>query len=75
MLAPPFPMMFLWNCLKMGTESEKLFSIYERIKVAVTSKVEEQKKKCNYKDGEPHQFGNDFLEKLGTFLHLILRPS
>lgn len=28
----------------MGTESEKLFSIYERIKVAVTSKVEEQKK-------------------------------
>lgn len=27
MLAPPLPMMFLWNCLKMGTESEKLFSI------------------------------------------------
>lgn len=26
MLAPPFPMMFLWNCLKMGTEIEKLFS-------------------------------------------------
>lgn len=22
MLAPPFPMMFLWNCLKIGTEIE-----------------------------------------------------
>lgn len=26
MLDPPFPIMFLWNCLKMGTETEKLFS-------------------------------------------------
>lgn len=26
MFDPPFPMMFLWNCLKMGTETEKLFS-------------------------------------------------
>lgn len=30
MLAPPLPMMFLWNCLKMGTDREKLFSICKR---------------------------------------------
>lgn len=29
MLAPPLPMMFLWNCLKMGTDREKLFSIWK----------------------------------------------
>lgn len=38
MLAPPFPIMFLWNCLKMGTDREKLFSIYERSKAAVRSR-------------------------------------
>lgn len=30
MLAPPFPMMFLWNCLKIGTGMEKLFSIWPK---------------------------------------------
>lgn len=26
MFDPPFPIMFLWNCLKIGTETEWLFS-------------------------------------------------
>lgn len=25
--------------------------------------------------GGSYQVGNDFLEELGTFLHLVLRPS
>ena len=25
--------------------------------------------------GESYQVSNDFLEELGTFLHLVLRPS
>lgn len=40
MLAPPLPIMFLWNCLKMGTESEKLFSICKRKTAAVKSSAE-----------------------------------
>lgn len=27
---PPFPIMFLWNCLKIGTETEKLFSTWRK---------------------------------------------
>lgn len=37
MFDPPFPMMFLWNCLKMGTETEKLFSTWEKQQLKVNT--------------------------------------
>lgn len=61
----------------MGTDSEKLFSICEREKAAVKSRVKRQRQRD--KDGKPqirsYQISNDFLKELGTFLHLILRAS
>lgn len=61
----------------MGTDSEKLFSIYKRNKkhaaVGSTTKCE---RRVNVREsGGSYQVSNDFLEELGTFLHLILWPS
>lgn len=62
----------------MGTESEKLFSIYKRKTAAVKSSAErcrgDQEAMIEITEGL-YQVSNDFLEELGAFLHLVLRPS
>lgn len=58
----------------MGTDSEKLFSIYEREKTAVKSRVKRQRQTKTINLGS-YQVSNYFLKELGTFLHLVLRPS
>lgn len=60
----------------MGTESEKLFSICERKKTAVKRSVraEGQGEARPQKTGS-YQVSNDFLEKLGAFLHLVFWTS
>lgn len=64
-------MMFLWNCLKMGTEMEKLFSIYRRENPAVS--VSRWKAGKDTEGVELYQVRDDLLQELGTFLHLVLR--
>lgn len=61
----------------MGTESEKLFSIYKKKESCceVKSRETETDKDTLTEGGGSYQVCDDFLEELGTFLHLVLRPS
>lgn len=62
----------------MGTESEKLFSIYKRkdscCEVKCREMQRDQEAMIEITEGL-YQVSNDFLEELGAFLHLVLRPS
>lgn len=61
----------------MGTESEKLFSIYDKKESCceVKRRETETDQETLVENGRSYQVGNDFLEELGTLLHLVFRPS